>query len=184
MVYIILAVFCVATSFTLNKLYQKKYCSDKKSLFIFTILMSLSGGLFFFCLNGFTIRFGGFTFVTALAVAVTVAFNNFTGLIIMKHCKMSLYMSFLMTGGMLIPFLYGVIFLDEKLTALRVIAMLMLLLALFMPVVEKGGEKASRLGIILCVCVFLSNGINSTVSKIHQISPQALGTNDFSFWLY
>lgn len=87
-----------------------------------------------------------------------------------------------MLGGMVLPYFYGLIFLDEEITLLKVVAMLMMVVAIIM---QSDGDcenkKNSNLFYILCVAVFILNGGTSIVSKIHQINTQyaAVSTNGF-----
>jgi drug/metabolite transporter (DMT)-like permease len=189
------AVFCVASSFVFARVYQKRYIKGVSSLLFYPIPVALVSILFFLCLTGFHIGFTTFTFVMALIYALAGTLYSVLGLIIVRLGKLSVYMIFLMLGGMLIPFVYGIVFLNETLTGGRIVGIVFLIISLFMPFiglkrsktassdcapVHKGNQK---LYIILCICVFFLNGCVSTVSKVHQINKSALDTNEFLVWI-
>lgn len=88
--------------------------------------------------------------------------------------------NFLLTGGMTVPFLWGVVFLGEAISALRVAGLLIIAAAIFLS--GAGGAKANGRLLGLCLAVFVLNGFVSVVAKEHQISAQAVGSGDFAVW--
>lgn len=169
----------------------------------FPIPAAIAGSIFFLCLIGFRPGFTTFTFIMALAYALSGTIYSVLGLIIVRLGKLSVYMIFLMLGGMLIPFIYGIAFLGEVPTPARIVGMVLLIASLFVPFLRLTGKKAAnaakagkqdlpdnnapkgnlKLYIFLCVCVFILNGCVSTVSKVHQINEAALETNQFLMWI-
>lgn len=185
--YISIAVVLVGFQFNLNKLFQKNYDSR------FTILMPYISGLgffamlFFLCLNGFSLQFNLFTFFMALAMSVFISIMHILAVVIMKHGKVSVFSTFLMLGSMLLPFIIGVIFLNENLTVARIIGFIILVISLFIPVIEKiklDKTKQSKWFFALCAIAFTVNGAATTISKLHQINPNALPTYNFLIWTY
>lgn len=81
---------------------------------------------------------------------------------------MSVYTMFLMLGGMLLPYLFGVVWLDEPLSVFRIIGVILLIVSLALPCISEF-KSAKALFLILCGIVFVMNGFVSITSKIHQI---------------
>lgn len=76
-----------------------------------------------------------------------------------------------MLDGMILPYFYGFLFLDEEITVMKVIALLTTAIAIILQ--NKGDKKNGKtLFYILCVSVFILNGLTSVVSKMHQSNPQ------------
>ena len=98
---------------------------------------------------------------------------------------MTLYTLFLMTGGMTLPYLYGVLFLQEDLTVLRSVGLVLIILSTVLYNAASGQQKrVSGRVWLLCAAVFVLNGFVSILSKMHQIEtvfPTA-GTFGFAFW--
>ena len=180
--YILIAVLGISGVFLLKKVYQKKYTEGLNSLLLFSFWFAFGQGLFSFCINKFQIHYATITLICSLIVALTTGFNNIAGVAVMKYCKISLQTMFIMTGGMIIPSLFGVFFLHETLSVWRVIGMILLVAALIVPVFEKKELKTSKKGIIICLLMCIFNGINNIATKYHQLDLQALNTQDFLIW--
>lgn len=97
---------------------------------------------------------------------------------------MSVYSLFMMLGGMLLPFLYGVLFLNERVGVFRWLALALLIAALrrSLPGTRPGTSAPGiRRAVYGSVCL---NGAVSVISKAHQVSPQASSTYDFLIMTY
>jgi drug/metabolite transporter (DMT)-like permease len=181
--YISLATFGIAGNFLLQKFYQKKYCKTFLSIVQLPLITSVFNLLYYFLLNKGQVHFGGYTMLMAFLYACCTTFNTIVGLIIMKYCPMALFSMFIMMGGMFLPFLVGAIFLNEPVSVYRIIAIIVLLVALAVISMEKNKNPISIKGLLLCFSVFIVNGLVSTISKLHQVNVQALSSVDFSFWI-
>ena len=91
------------------------------------------------------------------------------GFRIMSIGNMTVYTIFLMLGGAVVPYLYGLIFLSESVSFARIIALLLIISAVILNCYKNNTEKPSGYYILLCISVFLLNGGCSVVSKMHQI---------------
>lgn len=181
-VYILITVLGIGLTFSISKLYQTKY-SGVKALLTFSFWLAIGGFLFSFFVNGCKINFASITLWCSLIVAVTIGFDNVAGVVAFKYCKMSLYTTFIMAGGMVIPSVFGVLFLQETLSVWRILGIVAIIAALVIPVFEKTEEKTSKIGLLLCVAVFVCNGLNNVASKVHQTSANALTTQDFLIYM-
>ena len=139
-----LSVIGIAVQFSLQKIYQLKFGKTFAAVVSFSMLVGLVTCLYFLCLNGFKVQYSGFSLLMSVCLAVCVVVNTVTGIFIVSLGKISVFTLFMMFGGMLIPYLYGCIFLDEALTAGSVVGMVLLVGALVMPVLKKenGSEAA------------------------------------------
>ena len=95
---------------------------------------------------------------------------------------MSLYSLFLMSGGMLLPYIFGILFLQEPLTLLRILGILFILAAVYLSNPAKCKLDKSQL--ILCVIIFIMNGFVSIISKCHQINITFAPVDNTSFVMY
>ena len=178
---LIVADLLLAVNFAINKIYQKRAGTSFKAGFVFSAMTGLFTSVIFFLYNGFT---GGFRFsVSAVSVIFAILLSllgtsySLIGFRIMKRRGMSLYTLFLMTGGMTVPYLFGLIFLDEKFSVLRTIGLIVIIAGVFFS--GFGKEKPDRISIILCVIVFFLNGGVSVVSKLHSINAMAVPPEEF-----
>ena len=80
---------------------------------------------------------------------------------------MAYYTLFLMSGGMLVPYAWGLLFLEEPFSPLRMAGLILIVGAIVISNVGQG--KPSRGQLLLCTAVFFLNGFLSVASKLHQI---------------
>ena len=92
------------------------------------------------------------------------------GFHLLKSGTMAMYTLFLMSGGMVAPYVFGLLFLDEPFLPLRMAALILILSGIVLSNV--GNKKTDKRQLILCIAVFILNGFASIVSKLHQIEPE------------
>lgn len=179
---IFLAALGTGLNFAVTKVYQLKQGNSIQSGVIFNSLVGLVGSLIYFVVGGFKIEFTIFSVVLALLFTLFCGLYTIIGFKIMSIGSMAIYTIFLMLGGMILPYFYGLFFLGEKITVLKVVALLLMIIAI---ILQNDGEKkkGKALFYILCVCVFVLNGLVSVVSKVHQSYPQFETVSDNAFVL-
>lgn len=177
-----LAAVMFAGQIVFTKFYQARSGRSRRASFLYPVLAGGISTLFFLCLNGFHVEVSGFSVLMAALLAFFTSVTVVLGVVAVSYGRMAVYSLFLMLGGMLLPFCYGLIFLNEELSVCRGIGVVLLVVSLILPVL-KGGEKQAggnkKIFILLCLFIFLCNGGTSIVSKVHAIDPRATGTNDF-----
>lgn len=92
-----------------------------------------------------------------------------------------MYTLFLMAGGMVLPYVWGILFLREPFSRLRLIGLLAITAGVVLPNLEQ--RKLGKRQLLLCLAVFVLNGFVSITSKMHQINTaSAISTTDFIIW--
>ena len=176
-----LAAVLLAVDFAIAKLYQKRAGTSLSAGFAFNALLGLFTAFVFWIIGGFSFQIT--TFSTVMAVLLTVFCTSYTliGFRILRTGSMALYSLFLMTGGMTLPYLWGLFFLDEPFSWLRTAGLCVLMGAVLLSNLPKKGEKINAKLILMCVTIFALNGCVSIVSKTHQIEATlpAVDTNGF-----
>lgn len=184
---ITLSAVCVAAQFTFNKLYQKNIVKSTGELLLFPLITGVIATLLFLCLNGFSVAYSSFSVILAAAEALILFSSMLCGIFVVKWGRVSVYTVFMMLGGMFLPYLYGVIFLNESIGVFEIVGMIVLIAGLFLSVIPDKNEKTEKpkpLFYVFCVAIFCLNGGVSIVSKVHQIGAEAVLTQDFMIWLY
>ena len=163
---IILSVIMFGGSFALNDAYQKRRGSTLKISLWFSLIGSSSGVVVLFAANGFKFEFTPFTLLMAL-IGSAIGFGfTFCGFRALGTINLSLYSLFSMLGGMLLPFLQGIIFYGEGITVAKLVCFAFIAVALLLTV-EKG-EKRS--GAIYYIGIFMLNGLSGVFAKIFASS--------------
>ena len=164
--YILIADVLLGAIFVLNKKYQQRAGSGLKAGIISNLILGIFAVAISFISLGFRVEFTLFSLIVAtVSTACGVAYTVI-GLKILSGGKVSVYAMFLMTGGMLIPFLFGVIFLKEGINALKIIGLLLIIFSIVVTNFDK--QKPSKKQLAMSVAVFFLNGFIGVCSKIHQ----------------
>lgn len=160
------AALLLAFDFAVNKLYQKIAGTKISAGLLFNSLWGLFTAIIFLAVNGFKCSFTVFSLIMAFLTAVIIMSYNIIGFRILKNGSMALYTLFLMTGGMTVPYIWGLLFLDETFSWLRTIGLLLIIIAIVLPNIDK--QRLDVKNLIMCAAVFILNGFSSVVGKIHQ----------------
>ena len=174
---IIFATILLALNFAVTKEYQQKEGTSLENGLKFNILLGAFSAGIFFVMNGFKIELNVFSVVMASIMAIVIVVYTIIGFKIMSEEKMALYTVFLMSGGMIVPYIWGLLFLNEPFSILRTIGLIVIAAAVF--ITNADSSKPGAKQIIMCLAVFLLNGCVSVISKEHQINPQAASFVDF-----
>lgn len=160
------AAMLLGADFALNKIYQKFYGTAPKAAFFFNSLLGLVTTVIFFCINGFKLDFSFYSFVMAGVMSLLVMCYNIIGFSLLRSGTMAMYTLFLMTGGMVLPYIWGLLFLNEDFSLLRTGGLIVILSGVVLS--NFSGERVNIKQIVMCVAVFILNGFVSIISKMHQ----------------
>ena len=164
---IVLAVILLAGDFAVNKLYQKRYGTSLETGLKFNALIGLFTSIIFFAINGFKFEFSAFSILMAGIVALSVMSYNILGFRVLRSGSMAFYTLFLMCGGMFVPYVWGVLFLHEKLSLMHLAGLILIIFAIALTANDK--KLPGKRILALCVIIFFLNGISSVAAKMHQI---------------
>lgn len=179
---VVLATVLLAVDFVLQKTYQKSQGTSVKAGLRFNAGVGLGTAVLFYCLNGFSVSISLYAVLMAVGMSLCLLGYTLLGFRVLKAGNMSFYTMFLMTGGMVVPYVWGVLFLNESLSIKRVLGLLAILAAIIVSNCSK--EKLSVKILFLCVGIFFLNGGSSVVSKLCQ-TPDHYGVvapMEFVFW--
>ena len=167
MYYALLSVSVVlfGIQFLFNDKYEKEAGNNTASTFLFTFISSLSGLFCLLVINKFQIDATPFTLIMAFLTSANIIAYNFCSLKAIEHINLSLYSLFAMLGGMVLPFVTGIIFYDEPLTLGNTICLVLISIALTLTVGK--GNKKNKLATLYYAGVFVLNGMAGVLSKIY-----------------
>lgn len=190
-VFLLSACVCFSVQSIFSKLYQKKSGGSITACLINSIMTSFLGALY--CVGyAFVIQSDILFSMTrpALVYSIIYAVAGMVSTVVflfgLNFGNLSILMTYSLLGGMVLPFVYGVLFCNEEFTLFKCIGTLLLLISLIPPaydsykndVVEK--KKSSNLIFpVLCILVFFCNGMTGVVAKAHQMSPEAITSDQF-----
>ena len=171
----------LAVCFVINKIYQRYAGTSLKAGLTFNTLIGFFAALIFFFIGGLKFEITVFSAIMATTMTVAVVVYTLLGFRILKNGSVAVYSIFLMSGGMTVPYIYGLIFLDEEFSWLRTAGLLILISAVAISNLGTEGEKTDLKRLLMCICVFFLNGCVSVISKVHQVETSfaKVGTEQF-----
>lgn len=88
--------------------------------------------------------------------------------------------TYCLAGGMIIPFVYGILALGEDAGFFKWLGIIVLCASLIPSVIRKGEKgKTNVKFVIYALIVFVTNGLVSVFSKMHQIAPNPMDEDSF-----
>ncbi len=166
---LVIAAMLLGADFAVNKVYQKAYGSSIGSSLTFNMLSGIFTAIFFFVIGGFKAEFTVFSALMAAMSALFVASYKLIGFKILNSSgKISIYTTYLMTGGMTLPYIWGILFMNEPFKIARMIGLFIMILGIALPNIMSGRINGGKKVLTMCFAVFALNGGVSIISKIHQ----------------
>ena len=161
-----LAVVLMALDNAIRKHFQLSSGTSLSAGLVFNVILGCSAAILFWCVNGFRLNCTPYSlFLAFLQAGLAVAYTMI-GFRIMKD-SVSMYALFLMTGSMVIPWLWGVFFLKEVPSLPEICGLFLILAAIL---ISKGGAEDLKSRLLpMCIAVFVLNGLAGIITKLHQI---------------
>ncbi len=177
---LVLASLLLAVYFSINKVYQKQNGTSLRTASAFNSLIGLFTAIIFFGVNGFKINVTWYSLIMATIYATLIMVYTVLSFKLLKEGSMALYTLFLMTGGMLLPYVFGLIFLNEPFSWPKTIGLVVIMSGVVLSNL-KSKSSTNATVLILCLIVFVLNGFVSITSKLHQSGTTfpTVNTNEF-----
>ncbi|MBE6891197.1 MAG: hypothetical protein E7481_04120 [Ruminococcaceae bacterium] len=188
MIYLALTCTFFSVQFIFSKLYQKNSNGSINASLWMTIFYAIYSIVFFGVQIGFTPEISTSAVIYALLYSVAGVFTTLSSIIGMSLGRVSTITTFMLLGGMVLPFIYGVTVLNEAITIPKVIAIVIMIVSLIPSLISKEeGEnkeqdkKKHMLYILVLLIVFIGNGAISIITNASQKAPDAVSTENYMF---
>ena len=176
-----ISVILFGIQFLFNDKFEKEAGNNTASTFLFSFISSVSGLISLLIINKFQIDATPFTLLMSFFSSAVIIGYNFFSLKAIAYINLSLYSLFAMLGGMVLPFVTGIVFYDEPLTIGNTICLVLISIALAITVGK--GDKKSKSATLYYAGVFILNGMAGVVSKIYASSEyNKCNEAVFSIW--
>ena len=177
---ILVSVAMFGIGFALQDVYRSMRGSGLRISLETSFVGSLAGLAVLLVVNGFRVEFTLFTFLIALLASLNSIAFAFCTIRSLDTINLSMFSLFSMLGGMVLPFLQGIIFYNEALTLAKILCLILIGAALAVTVTK--GEK--KKGAVYCVGLFILNGMSGVLAKIFSASPfEKTGNAGYSIWI-
>ncbi len=160
---VIISVILFGVAFLFNEKYQKEKGSGLFQAFNFSLFSGLAGLVFLLIINGFKIEFTVFTLLMSSLSALNSLAFTFCSLKAFEKINLSLYSLFSMLGGMVLPFVVGVIFFGEEMTVAKGVCLVLVAISLYLTVDFKNSKKG---GLLYYIGIFVLNGMAGVIATV------------------
>ncbi len=177
---VLILISIIATA-AFQNIFRKEYMRRGKStVLLFNAIASACAAIFllFSSIGNLDFSIGFLPYSLAYAAA-SICVNLFSILAIATG-PLSLT-SFFMSYSLLPPMIYGIVFLDEEITAKMIIALVLFFVAAALTNIEKRGEpkKITAKWILFVLLALLGNGFTSIIQKAEQVRFNGGYKNEF-----
>ena len=189
---IYLALTCIffSVQFIFSKMYQKNSNGSINASLWMTIFYAIYSIVFFGIQIGFTPEISTSSIIFALLYSIAGIFTTLSSIIGMSLGSVSTITTFMLLGGMILPFLYGVTVLNEELSTVKIIAIIIMIISLVPSLINKErnddkelNKKKNFLYILALIIVFIGNGAISIITNASQKAVDAVPTQSYMFFI-
>ena len=178
---IIVAAALFASQFLFNQKFQQQCGTTWSATMTFTIYTNAAATLIMLAINRFHLEFTLFSLGMALLSATAGILYTYASMKAFSVVNLAVYSMFAMLGGMMLPFLYGILFENEPVTVPKVLCGGLIVAALLNTV---AGEMDIKKGWKYYLSVFVLNGMTGVISTIHQSAGDlSVDSGSFSVWI-
>ena len=196
------ASFLFGSQFMVTKAFEKNYGKTVRASLSFSLLYSLFAGVIFFIIklisSGTVFNLNSFSLCMAFGLSLVNILSSAIGIKTLALGDIAVYSLFLMLGGMIVPFFAGIVFLKESVSVCNLIGVAIMIIALCLPVffgkknkntveAQTDGDTKKKTSVffyVLCVFLFILNGLSSTLSKFNSVREGAALGAEFTFYTY
>ena len=190
MKYLYLALACTLFSvqFVFTKGFSRRASSATHVGLWNGCVVSLSMALYLFPMNGFRFEFTPAAGLVALCLALCAVTMSLCNIPAMRLGNMAVVTTYMLVGGMVLPFGYGVLALKEDCSPLKLVAIAVLIAAIIPNLLQGKGEQTgvqrSRGKTILfhglCMVLFTLNGMTSILTTVHSLHENKISSGGFT----
>ena len=191
MKYVFLALACTLFSvqFVFTKGFSRRASSATHVGLWNGCAVSLCMVLYLWPMNGFRFELTPAAGLAALCLALCAVTMSVCNIPAMRLGNMAVVTTYMLVGGMVLPFGYGVLYLKEDCSPLKLIAIAVLLAAIIPSLMQGKGKSAqseprSRGKTILfhglCLVLFTLNGMTSILTTVHSLHPDKVSSGGFT----
>ena len=165
--------------------FSKQIAKNNADTYLFNAVLSVGGVLFFMC-TGNVYRVSAFSLYMAVIFAVVTIFAQVFLTLAMGCGPMSFSILFTYLGTMIIPTIYGMIFLGDMPSVTQWIGFGLMLVSVGLSVdlKQKGQHAMTFKWLLLTLGGFIMWGLVGVCQQIHQTSKYAGEINGFLFYTF
>lgn len=167
MIYYLMIVVSVCL-FSSQFMFNSKYADENGNTWSASIKFSLYSSIFGFValavINKFNFDISLFSAIVAVVYSIICIGLSYSSIKAFAYANLSVYSVFAMIGGMILPFVYGIIS-GEEFKLIRLVCCVLIAICVSLAINKQSSQKKA---IKYYIAVFILNGMVGVVSKFHQ----------------
>lgn len=165
------------------KQYQKTAPTGSAAYCLYCLLMSVCAMAYFFVMGGFKVAVNVPTILYSIIAGIDTVIVVMLSVAVMKYIDLLTISLAQSCGNMIIPVLFGILFLNENTGLSFWISAALMAAAVLLPILMKGKpkERGTVIGYICCVILFFTCGMYLVLLKLFQNSPNVTDENAYCF---
>ncbi|MBR4890548.1 MAG: hypothetical protein IKU15_04595 [Clostridia bacterium] len=185
MYYIVISISALLFSlmFMFSEGFQKENGAGLNPTMLCTFYSAIFGLVLTLIVNKFQFNVSMFSFLVAIIYSVACVACNYYTIKALECGNLSTFTIFPMSGGLVLPFIFGLI-IGEQFKVTRLICCILIMLSILLTVDFKSDSQnktKSKKAIIYNMAVFLLNGSVGVISTLHQAGAQYNCVDSASF---
>lgn len=173
----------IVITLTLQNVFKKAYTVKKKDTFGFNALFGGAAALVFIIYAKGHLEYNRDVMPYIITFAVCFIICIFSSFMAVKTGSLSLT-SLVGSYSLIIPTVYGIIFLNNPTSLLFYIGIALLVISLFLVNFEKGEKKITKKWLFYIAVTFIANGLCSTIQNLQQVKFNGQYKGEFMFTVY
>lgn len=170
---------CIVIAISMQNIIKKFYNEKVKcGAYTFVAVSVAAAAVFFACSSGFNLTFSTDFLVYSLEFTLTYAVAVIFSFLAITSGPLSIT-ALIFSYSLVIPTLYGMIFLGEKASIPLIIGLCLLAVSLFLINSRTGGGKITLRWVIYVFLAFLGNGVCTIVQNLQQREFNGLYKSEF-----
>ena len=163
-----LSVVMFGGCFALQDLFRKMRGSSLAVSMEAACVGGVAGIIILFATSGFKLEYSNFTLILAFIAAVNSVLLTYCSFKALDVIHLSWFSLFLMLGGMVLPFVQGILFYDEPFTVAKGVCVAFITAALALTVTK---DEKQKKGYISYIAIFIMNGLSGVFTKLFNELP-------------
>lgn len=173
------SVIMFGVQFFFNDVYVSKSGNSQAASYAFMLGYSVFGLIALLIISGFQLEYTPFTLLMAAVSATNGILCGLCSMKALSRINLSLFSLFNMLGGMVLPFIAGILFFGEDITLAKCICLAFIFASMFF-MFEKNNQKG---GTVFYIGIFIFNGLSGVIATTFEKAPYAKADSEsFSIW--
>lgn len=177
-IYLLFLIGITTINTILSKKFQLGFQQNLTRFCCYLMLNSLFASIFLSVANGFKVNINLSTFLFSVVYAIIVSFSLTLNLIALSRVQIPLVTITSTSGSIITSSLFGILFLDDKLTLKLLLAIILILSAVLIPYLKLHINN-SKNSILICVLIFLNSGASVIITKLFTLNKSVTDSKSF-----